>query len=294
MSFDPPTFLRRVAARLVFEFDGAAAAGTPGLIGAAREHPARVQLEKLLPGGVGVGSGIVIDSYGSTSKQQDIVIFDKHICPVFSINDAPEATYYPIEGVIAVGEVKSSLDATQIEDSVSKISSVKRLQRFSIAEADGLGLPPSCAFRKYGATMSMTGTESEEYSQETKSLDQVFGFVLCGKFSLKPQSILERFSALVENESRGHSPNFLLSLNDGYLMHYRSETNSITRSAMEGDGVVFSGNREQAFPQLLWFLDLYIRSGRTVPVRHFDRYFRAPDSKPTSHEISALVKVARP
>src|SRR5690606_11696638 len=108
--------LQSMARRLVYDFSEASVAGHPGLIGSARETPARVQLERVLPGNFGVGSGIVIDSFGGRSKQQDIVIYEKHLCPVFSINDTPDATYYPIEGVMAVGEVKSSLDKDKLED----------------------------------------------------------------------------------------------------------------------------------------------------------------------------------
>ena len=92
--------LQLMARRLVFDFAEAAGAGHPGLIGAARETPARLQLERVLPGNIGIGSGIVIDSFGGQSKQQDIVVFEKHLCPVFSINDTPEATYYPVEGLM--------------------------------------------------------------------------------------------------------------------------------------------------------------------------------------------------
>src|SRR4051812_16644693 len=47
--FDPAEFVNRIGQKLVMEFDHASAAGTPGLIGSARENPARKQLEKLMP-----------------------------------------------------------------------------------------------------------------------------------------------------------------------------------------------------------------------------------------------------
>jgi hypothetical protein len=40
----------------------------------------------------------------------DFIIFEKNLCPVFSINDNPDTTYYSCEGVIAVGEIKSTLN----------------------------------------------------------------------------------------------------------------------------------------------------------------------------------------
>ena len=67
--------------------------------------PVRHRLEQILSRGIAVGSGCVIDSYGNVSRQQDVVLYEREICPVFSINDTPEARYCPCEGVIAVGEV---------------------------------------------------------------------------------------------------------------------------------------------------------------------------------------------
>ena len=56
------------------------------------EQPVRKQLEQILPRGLAVGSGFVIDSYGGTSRQTDVVLYEKDICSVFSINDTPETT----------------------------------------------------------------------------------------------------------------------------------------------------------------------------------------------------------
>ena len=114
--FNSGQFVKRIGRRLVVEFEDAGEAGTPGLIGAAREHPARVRLVKLLPAFVSVGSGLLIDSYGSQSKQQDIVLFERDFCPVYTINDAPEVTYYPIEAIAAVGEVKSTVSKSVLFD----------------------------------------------------------------------------------------------------------------------------------------------------------------------------------
>ena len=96
------------------------------------EQPVRDQLEQILPQGIGVGSGFVIDIYRKTSRQIDIVLYEKDICPVFMINNTPETTYYPCECVLAVGEVKSVLNGDSLKDAFSKISSVKELTRQEI------------------------------------------------------------------------------------------------------------------------------------------------------------------
>ncbi len=170
MSFNSSEYMAHIAKRLTQEFAFSASAGTPGLVGSSKEHPARVQLENLMPDGIGVGSGIVIDSYGGVSKQQDIVVFEK-ICPVFSINGSPDATYYPVEGVIAAGEVKSTLGKAELDDAFSKSVSVKELKRHAVAYGDGLGLEPTVSFRNYTSVISMACAPEEQYDQNTKSLD---------------------------------------------------------------------------------------------------------------------------
>ena len=126
MNFSGTAYVRRLGERLVADFEFAAHAGTPGLVGASKEHPARLLLSQLIPDGFGIGSGIVVDSHGNMSKQQDLVIYET-FAPIFSINNTPEATFYPVEGVVAVGEVKSKLAKEQLRDSFEKIRSVKSL-----------------------------------------------------------------------------------------------------------------------------------------------------------------------
>ena len=97
------------------------------------EQPVRDQLEQVLPRGVAVGKGFVIDSYGGTSRQQDVVLYERDFCPVFSINDTRQTTFYPCEGVIAVGEIKSRLDRDSLENAFKKVASVKALRRHAVA-----------------------------------------------------------------------------------------------------------------------------------------------------------------
>ncbi|MDP3618846.1 MAG: hypothetical protein Q8R63_03535, partial [Ramlibacter sp.] len=179
--FNPVEFVARIGKRLVAEFDDASQGGTPTLVGDARELPARTQLERLLPNFVAIGSGLVFDASGKVSRQQDIVLYDRSFCPRFSVNDVPSATYYPIEAVIAVGEVKSSLDKKTLEDGFEKIESVKSLTRVA-RQSPNLSGQRSVPFRSYGARQALQGTLEESFDQLGKPTDQVFGFILCGKF----------------------------------------------------------------------------------------------------------------
>lgn len=283
--------LQSMARRLVYDFGEAAVAGHPGLIGDARETPARSQLQRVLPGNIGVGSGIVIDSFGGMSKQQDIVIFEKNLCPVFTINDTPEATYYPIEGVLAVGEVKSSLDKTKLDDAFSKVVSVKSLKRVVEAgEPGGLVHPPTVPFRKYGSSVLTEGIEEQQYSTD-KSLDQVFGFVLAGNSALKPETLFDHAVDLANSTMPQFSPNTIVSLADGHISWLNSTKNSLCRSAMEADTLVFCSGENGGFSWLVYLLRLYAEAGRTVSTRHYRKYFEGPDN---THRIMISRAVVRP
>ena len=59
----------------VFEFEKAGMTTHPHAVGSGRENSARMKLKNILPAGVGIGSGFVIDSYGNTSQQCDIMLF---------------------------------------------------------------------------------------------------------------------------------------------------------------------------------------------------------------------------
>ena len=287
MTFDGSSFIRHVAERLIHEFQFSQGAGTPGLIGAAKEHPARLQLERLMPGGVAVGSGIVVDSYGGVSRQQDIVVFEK-LSPIFTHSGAAEATFYPVEGVIAVGEVKSGLGKAELSDANIKSASIRALRRHAVATDEGLG-EHTVPYRFFGSGTSFVGTVAEQFDQDEKSLDQVFSFVLCQRFLASPRTTLDNFAQDCRTMGVASMPNMITSLRDGSIYAFNSQTSSITRAMADGDGVIFSQDPIGGFAQLLKMLRLYVMSGRTVDRQHYERYFRPIGAGAASFTIDESV-----
>ena len=88
-TFDAAEFVKDIGILLVHAYDGARKATTPGLVGSAIEQPVRRLLSSVLPRGLSVGTGCVVDSYGRTSRQMDVVLYERDICPVFRVNDTP-------------------------------------------------------------------------------------------------------------------------------------------------------------------------------------------------------------
>ena len=174
-TFDPGDFVRRIGQDLVRAFERAREATTPELVGDAMEQPFRDRLEQILPRGIGVGSGCVIDVYGGTSRQMDVVLYERELCPVFCVNDSPGTTYYPVESVLAVGEVKSAIGKKELGDSFKKIESVKALNRaFAQKDAAYIG-------RRYG-DIGTAGAHGF-YRDDTNKGD-VLGFVVAERASI--------------------------------------------------------------------------------------------------------------
>ena len=175
-SFDPAEFVRRIGRDLVRAFDDAREATTPDLVGDAMEQSVRDRLEQILPRGIAVGSGCVIDTNGGTSRQMDVVLYERGLCPVFCINKSPETTYYPAECVLAVGEVKSTIGKRELADSFEKIRSVKALHRAYTKLETGLYVG-----RRYG---DLGSASAHGFYRDHTNKGDIFGFVLADKSAI--------------------------------------------------------------------------------------------------------------
>ncbi len=94
------------------------------LIGTAREFLIKRVLKSILPPSIHIGTGKIIDAYGKASKQIDVVLFDSRF-PLFEIHSG--VGMYPIEGVIAVIEVKSTLTRRELFNALENTRSLINL-----------------------------------------------------------------------------------------------------------------------------------------------------------------------
>ena len=281
-NFDAVQYAIDVSQELIDNFAAAGHATSSGLVGSAREVPTRRKLENLLPAGIAVGSGCVIDSYGGTSRQMDVVLYEKHLCPVYSINDDSATTYYPCEGVIAVGEIKSRIASADLEDTFTKIASVKALRRFTLPSTDAASaqraLQSAVAFRSYGSPNSAVGAPTEGFDQDSKPFDQIFGFSLAGSLVLTPRTLCAKYVELASQTDRILSPNVIVTLDDKQVLTpLRIPPNrhnpEIAISPQDANAIYCVTRPEGGFQFLLSEIYTVCRQGRTVPTVAFDRYF---------------------
>jgi hypothetical protein len=92
-------------------------------IGQAREFLVRRVLKTLLPTGVHIGSGKILDHEEKTSKQIDIIVYD----PRFPKMELEGGGLYFVEGVLATIEVKTTIDRDQLQAGLDNCQSVLTL-----------------------------------------------------------------------------------------------------------------------------------------------------------------------
>ena len=296
-SFDVDAYIARIGKRLVEQFEDAKAATSPTTVGAAMEQPVREQMEQILPRGIKIGSGFVIDCDGGTSRQTDLVLYERDICPVFSINKTPETTYYPCEGVIAVGEVKSTLDRNSLEDAFKKIASVKKLKRHQVFHPgpDSTGMRPIFT-RSYGTIQTdaiLTATEGDEMPETA----QIFGCVIAGNLRIKPETLCESFKEFSRETGDELSPNMVVILSGGlitwgkftrerfrepkwsdskqtYVLSESTGKNLTvepTWSAQKANCISFS-NEQEPFRNLIHWTSGVFHEGKTSDAKAFEQY----------------------
>ena len=297
-AFDVDGYVRAIGADLVNDFEKARTATSPTAVGDAMETPVRDRLQQILPRGIGVGSGFVIDTSGGTSLQTDVVLFERDICPELIINNTPGTAYYPCEGVIAVGQVKSIMTKPKLEQEFRKIASVKRLQRYAVQ--DFMPHPttgkPIVLERSYGNMQnpSMTNFTERREPDETR---QIFGFIIAGSVQMSPDRLMETFVEFTHETGGALSPNLLAVLTGGLLTWGRFTTKRTEKvksdktgyfgvretsdgpvrwdpswSAQKADVLSYSQDKESFRSLIRWVYEIF-RAGKTSDVRAFDRYF---------------------
>ena len=125
-TFNSEDYIKTLGEELVNDFIKAGKTTHPCSVGSGREKALMNKLKSILPHGVGVGSGFVIDSYGNTSSQCDLIIYEEEFALKFLINDDESYAYYNCESVIAIGEIKSDASIKEIDDSFKKLKKMKQ------------------------------------------------------------------------------------------------------------------------------------------------------------------------
>lgn len=160
----------------------------PGEYGKFRENTLKELLRMLIPTNNRIGDGFIITSNNKVSTQCDIVIYDNENLPL--LNDGIYQ-FYTIESTLAIGEVKSDQNNTQLKETLRKLARNKMLQDD----------------RVYNIKKKHT---------KFKHNDDIFSFLICRKIQ-KPDKL--DFNEIYGDIPKRYWHNCILSIEDG-ILHY--------------------------------------------------------------------------
>lgn len=184
----------------------------PGEFGTYREKICIDLLRNVVPRRLDIGTGFIIDAEGNVSTQCDIVIFDSDNTPL--LENEERQRFYPIETVVAVGEVKSTLKKSELKNALIKLSKVKKM-RDTLRGANLFVYRDSALFSR--SIVFDAGTERQ---------DGLFTFLICDKLDFQNDSLVDEFGELYQDIDRLYWHNFILSLSDGAFL-YNLENNRL-------------------------------------------------------------------
>jgi len=140
-----------------------------GEYGTFRERAVQELLHLYTPGEFKIGSGFIITSRGSVSTQCDLVVFDSSKAPKI-VTDSHQA-FFPVECVVAVGEVKSDISsAKELNEHLDKLSKIKKLKE---------EIPNPSPYRSY---------RNLAFSPAINPFDHIFTFLICNRLNFIPDS----------------------------------------------------------------------------------------------------------
>lgn len=252
-SFNPQKFISELGEELVRDFKRSQGGTQSGAVGAAKEVAIRNKIENLLPGNVGVGSGFVIDSHGMTSRQCDLVIYEKSYALKFAINEDYQNTYFNCESVIAVGEVKSNVGTREIRDVLEKFERIVKLER---------RIENDCGTRQYNSPLTVINRDADKYNPKGNPLDRIFLFMVCNDIKVKFDTLLSIISEFREKEVM---PNFLLSINGlSYLFVEPDPPYCLTYHPKRSYKLIKTDLESKGFGMLVHALTCHCYDGRTT------------------------------
>jgi hypothetical protein len=137
----------------------------PTASGDAGEMNWHSAIENYLPQRYAVSpKAFVIDAKGGGIPEQiDILIHDRHFCPLW-FEDKAGTRYVPAESVFAALEVKPELTRDHIQYAARKVASVRKLHRTSARIIDrGVVKPPRAPFEILGGVLTLKSSWSPAF-----------------------------------------------------------------------------------------------------------------------------------
>jgi hypothetical protein len=179
----------------------------PGESGRAREEVLRQFLAALLPAGLRLDTGFVVDAQGSVSRQIDLILYRDDYHPVFTVGGI---RHVMVEAVIAVVENKARITSRKVlREALANVASVKRLDRSN----GGFNM----AFPRGGPGVPVDPARFEH---------QVLGIIVTQR-SMRRKALLPEWHAYLASTPRSLWPNLYVDVHE-FDIAYAGERSSAT------------------------------------------------------------------
>lgn len=173
----------------------------PGEFGTYRESIAKEFLRLLIPMSLEIGSGFIITDTGAVSTQCDIVVYDRNSTPL--IENGDRQTFFPVETVASIGEIKSDLDKPMFIEAINKLAKIKMLREQLVN--------PVALKRK-----AIIPIDPTKYPY-----DNIFSFLICHKLNFNISNIVNEIDQFYTPEVKPwQKHNLILSISDGLLLYF--------------------------------------------------------------------------
>ena len=201
------------------------------------EELVRLALRAVLPEWIGVEHGFVVDSYGFTSLQQDVVLFERMRSPVFrTLTDGVGPGNFPCECVIATGEVKAGTYSRWARDVTQKSESAKRMRR-AVGHEESMGTS-WFPWRHYGDRSRPTENQVHGpiFDQDRNPGDRIMTFGIALESRNKAQTIARQVANEISQQERALGPDTIVVLQRGVVEGRRlvKESDKVTKIEIFG------------------------------------------------------------
>lgn len=173
------------------------------------ENLIREKISLFLPERYMVKQGHIVNSEGKVSNQLDIIIFDRLNTPkFFEANN--DTVFYPIESVLAIGEIKKTLRENDLIEFRKKIKYLKEDMNRKLIQNS-----------VYGGKIQNNSSFADIVNMRTdkKYKNSLFSFI----FAID----VNNFDNLYFDDDCNYMPNDVYILNHGFLLYGNIENNVV-------------------------------------------------------------------
>ena len=175
----------------------------PGEFGTYRENICDELIKFSIPSKYNTGKGFLINSFDEVSTQCDIVVYDFNSTPLIE-NDS-KVRFFPVESVVAIGEIKSKLTTTNLCEAIVKLSEIKKMKK----------IPHERVF-------CINDDKHTKFEPNTQCHDTIFTFLICEEIErFNSNTVFEKInqSYVSSNIEYAFRHNIIFSIKDGVLTY---------------------------------------------------------------------------